>query len=66
VKIRHFRHQRNWGCSAAYNRGIAEATGKLIVFSDPDDLWKSDYLERQLGLMSRHVEIDAVQSDILL
>lgn len=65
-KIRYFRHERNRRCSAAYNSRIAEATGKLVVFSDPDDLWKPDYLERQLGLMSRHVEIDAVQSDILL
>ncbi len=62
-KIRYVRHERNRGCSAAYNTGIAAATGRLVAFLDSDDVWKPDYLERQLGLMSRHVEVDAVFSD---
>jgi glycosyltransferase involved in cell wall biosynthesis/SAM-dependent methyltransferase len=62
-RIRYIRHPRNRGCSAAYNTGIGAATGKLVAFLDSDDLWKPDYLERQLGLMSRHIEVDAVFSD---
>jgi glycosyltransferase involved in cell wall biosynthesis len=62
-KIRHFRHERNRGCSAAYNTGISAASGQLVAFLDSDDYWKPDYLERELGLMSRHPEVDAVFCD---
>jgi glycosyltransferase involved in cell wall biosynthesis len=62
-KIRYIRHERNWGCSAAYNTGISAASGQLVAFLDSDDFWKPDYLERQVGLMSRHPEVDAVFSD---
>lgn len=58
--IRYIRHERNRGCSAAYNTGIAAATGQLVGFLDSDDFWKPDYLERQLDLMSQHPEVDAV------
>jgi O-antigen/teichoic acid export membrane protein/glycosyltransferase involved in cell wall biosynthesis/SAM-dependent methyltransferase len=62
-KIRYIRHERNRGCSAAYNTGIAAANGRLVAFLDSDDSWKPDYLERQVGLMSRHAEVDAVFCD---
>jgi len=63
-KIRHVRHEQNRGCSAAYNTGILAATGEIIAFLDSDDRWKPDNLERQMGFLARHPEVDAVFSDV--
>jgi glycosyltransferase involved in cell wall biosynthesis len=63
-KIRYIRHDRNRGCSAAYNTGIAAATGQLVAFLDSDDVWKSDYLEKLVRFLVRHPEADVVFCDI--
>jgi glycosyltransferase involved in cell wall biosynthesis len=63
-KIRYIRHDRNRGCSAAYNTGISAATGNLIGILDSDDIWKPDYLEKLVDLLVRHPEVDLVFSDI--
>jgi glycosyltransferase involved in cell wall biosynthesis len=44
-KIRYIRHDRNRGCSATYNSGIAAATGQLVAFLDSDYAWKPTYLD---------------------
>lgn len=62
-KIRYIRHERNQGCSAAYNSGIAAASGDLIGFLDSDDIWKPDYLEQQVDFLKRHPEVGAVFTD---
>jgi len=62
-KIHYLRHDRNRGCSAAYNTGISAAGGELVGFLDSDDVWKSDYLERQVNLLSRHPEVGVVFTD---
>jgi glycosyltransferase involved in cell wall biosynthesis len=62
-KIRFILHERNRGCSAAYNTGIAAATGQLIAFLDSDDLWKSNYLETLVSFLGRHPETDLVFCD---
>jgi glycosyltransferase involved in cell wall biosynthesis len=63
-KIRYIRHDRNRGCSAAYNTGTAAATGQLVAFLDSDDVWKSGYLEKLVSFLSRHPEADCVFCDI--
>jgi glycosyltransferase involved in cell wall biosynthesis len=63
-RIRYIRHEKNRGVGAACNTGVAEAHGELIAFLDSDDLWKPEKLERQVGCMVRHPEVDAVFSDI--
>lgn len=62
-KIRYIRHERNRGCGAAYNTGITESRGALVAFCDSDDLWKPVYLERQVGFLCRHSEVDVVFCD---
>jgi glycosyltransferase involved in cell wall biosynthesis len=58
--IRYIRHDHNRGCSAAYNTGIMQAKGSFIAFLDSDDVWKENYLERQVDFLCRHPEVDVV------
>ena len=62
-KIRYLTHQLNRGCSAAYNTGISAAEGELVAFLDSDDIWKGDYLERQVAFFLAHPEVDVVFTD---
>lgn len=62
-RIRYVSHASNRGCSAAYNTGIVAASGEFVAFLDSDDMWKPDYLDRQISFFSRHPEADAVFSD---
>jgi glycosyltransferase involved in cell wall biosynthesis len=61
--IRYIRHDRNRGCSAAYNTGIAAATAPLIAFLDSDDVWKPNYLELQIACLSQFPQVDLVFTD---
>ena len=57
--------QKNAGVSAARNRGIREATGKLIAFLDADDRWLPHKLARQLEYLSAHPDVALVHTDLL-
>lgn len=47
-------NQNNGGASAARNRGIEAAAGKLIAFLDADDEWKPDFLKTIIMLHDKY------------
>jgi glycosyltransferase involved in cell wall biosynthesis len=65
-RIRYIRHETNRGCSAACNTAIGAAAGDLLAFLDSDDLWKPEYLDRQVRFLDAHPGIDIVFSDMEL
>lgn len=48
--------QENGGPGAARNRGVAEATSRLVAFLDADDEWDRDFLDHLLVLRRRFPE----------
>jgi len=55
-----FIRQDNRGPAAARNRGIAEATGEVVAFTDDDCLVPRDWLERLADGYRRHSEVAGV------
>jgi len=64
-RLRYIR-QTHRGPGAARNRGIAEARGVFIALLDGDDLWLPEKLQRQLAVLQREPELDAVQCSAYL
>lgn len=56
--------QENKGQAAARNRGIREARGELIAFSDADDVWLPEKLGRQVEVFRRNPNADIVYCDV--
>ena len=52
-KIRYIQHEghRNFGVTRTRNLGASEARGEYLAFLDSDDVWLSNKLEHQIGLM---------------
>jgi glycosyltransferase involved in cell wall biosynthesis len=62
--VRYIR-QGNRGASAARNRGIREATGDVVVFTDDDCLVPPEWLERLAEGYARHPEVVGVGGGIV-
>lgn len=56
----------NSGVSVARNTGLERASGEYVALLDCDDLWTEDKIEKQIGLMASHVDIDAVLCDFYI
>jgi len=50
--------QKQSGCSAARNAGVAASTARYVSFLDGDDLWMPQKLERHVAVLEAHPEID--------
>ena len=59
-QVRHLRQKVNQGPAAARNRGIREATGELIAFTDDDCLLPSDFLSRLAAGYQEYPEVAGV------
>lgn len=54
---------RNSGIGFARNRGIQEASGKLIAFADADDHWVEEKLSVQIAALDQNPQITLLFSD---
>ncbi len=59
-QVRYFRQEVNRGPAAARNRGIWEATGEIVAFTDDDCLPPTDWLNRLADGYHRHLEVVGV------
>jgi glycosyltransferase involved in cell wall biosynthesis len=53
-----YHEQPNQGPAAARNAALRLARGQYISVLDSDDLWMPDYLEKMVGYLQAHPEID--------
>jgi glycosyltransferase involved in cell wall biosynthesis len=63
-RIRVFRSPK-CGIAGARNVAIGQARGELFALLDSDDLWMPNYLEQQLGTLSRHPSADVITANAI-
>ena len=61
----HYIKQDNRGAAAARNTGLRAATAEFVAFLDADDMWLTNFLEKQL-LLLKNKKADLVFADALL
>lgn len=47
-------HKKNGGLSSARNTGMAHASGKYVIFPDPDDWTEPDYIQKGMMLLQKY------------
>ncbi|MBD3272022.1 MAG: glycosyltransferase, partial [Elusimicrobia bacterium] len=62
-RIRYFRGPETVPLGKARNLALDKAAGSLITFLDCDDIWCSDKLEKQVGIMNSHPDIGFIYSN---
>lgn len=59
-----FLRQENLRQAAARNNGLKNSSGQYVQFLDADDLLESRKLERQVGYLEQHPEVDIIYGDV--
>lgn len=57
--------QENSGAQVARNRGLAEATGEIVIFNDSDDLFHPEKLADHVRMMSAQPDLDGTITQAL-
>ena len=57
------RNATNLGFGANFSKALGKATGDYIFFSDQDDIWMTDKLEKMVGIMEEKPEIKVLCSE---
>lgn len=61
-----YHEQANKGPAAARNAALRLARGQYISVLDSDDLWMPNYLEKMVGYLQAHPEIDVIYPNAML
>lgn len=56
-------HQKNQGVSAARNFALSKATGRYVMFVDPDDYWMCNTVLKQLVTVAEANDLDIVRGE---
>src|SRR5579871_6900954 len=65
-RLRFLRNEVSLGLPEARNRGFQAASGQFFCMLDDDDWYLPDKLERQVGYLLEHPEIDMVFSRVVV
>ncbi len=60
ARIRVIRHEQAQGGAAAKNSGIQHARSDILAFLDDDDCYDPLYLERAVGILEQHPDVEVV------
>ena len=55
-----FKNERNLGFIKNFLHSASRCHGEIIFFSDQDDIWKNDKIEKMIGIFEEHPDAEAV------
>ncbi len=58
------RNRENKGYAKNFLDTCGETTGSVIFFSDQDDIWEPDKIERMMDVLREHPELQVLSSDL--